>query len=317
MRGCAVAADRYRRACAAPTDPLEQAGIERTLQQLRAGRPGAASPRCLAPRAGRAEPGARATVPLAEQDRPRRAPGLERRARRVRLSCLEGRGLPELEAAIERAVLGGEGARRDWSLAINARHQHYLAEALAFLAGRRARAGGRALAGIRGRRAARAPSAPSATSWAGWIPKTCSGKSSAPSASGNSNRPRPPIRFCFPSCRSPIRPARMTLYRSPPPVPLFAGPGKRAPSRPRLARRRGAAPAALPAAARRRAWSARSSASASPIRSASPPASTKTAWRCGRGRRSGSALRRSARSPRGRSRETRSRASFASQISAR
>ena len=51
----------------------------------------------------------------------------------MRLSCAAATGLPELETAIEFRVLGPETARRDWTLAINARHQRCLQEALASL----------------------------------------------------------------------------------------------------------------------------------------------------------------------------------------
>jgi tRNA modification GTPase len=39
----------------------------------------------------------------------------------------------DLEAAIEAEVTSGESATREWSLAINARHQRCLEEALGFL----------------------------------------------------------------------------------------------------------------------------------------------------------------------------------------
>jgi tRNA modification GTPase len=50
----------------------------------------------------------------------------------VRISCLHGGGLPELEEAIVAKVFGGQALQRDWSVAINARHQASLQEALAF-----------------------------------------------------------------------------------------------------------------------------------------------------------------------------------------
>ena len=51
----------------------------------------------------------------------------------VRISCLHGGGLPELEEAIVAKVFGVPGRyQRDWSVAINARHQASLQEALAF-----------------------------------------------------------------------------------------------------------------------------------------------------------------------------------------
>jgi tRNA modification GTPase len=51
----------------------------------------------------------------------------------VRLSCHNGTGIAELEEAIEQKILGGPGTRRDWSVAINARHQAHLRQALAYL----------------------------------------------------------------------------------------------------------------------------------------------------------------------------------------
>ncbi len=51
----------------------------------------------------------------------------------VRLSCHTGAGTADLEDAIERQILGGPAAERDWSVAINARHQAHLRQALAYL----------------------------------------------------------------------------------------------------------------------------------------------------------------------------------------
>jgi tRNA modification GTPase len=50
----------------------------------------------------------------------------------VRLSCLTGEGVEALEGAIVARVSGGAAAQRDWSLAINARHQACLENALSF-----------------------------------------------------------------------------------------------------------------------------------------------------------------------------------------
>ncbi len=47
----------------------------------------------------------------------------------VRLSCLAGTGTDALAAAIVQRVLGGQAAHRDWSLAINTRHQACLENA--------------------------------------------------------------------------------------------------------------------------------------------------------------------------------------------
>ena len=48
----------------------------------------------------------------------------------VRISCLQNAGLPALEDAIIARITGGHAAHRDWSVAINARHQACLAKAL-------------------------------------------------------------------------------------------------------------------------------------------------------------------------------------------
>ncbi len=47
----------------------------------------------------------------------------------VRISCLENAGLTALEDAIIARITGGQAAHRDWSVAINARHQACLAKA--------------------------------------------------------------------------------------------------------------------------------------------------------------------------------------------
>ncbi len=61
----------------------------------------------------------------------------------VRLSCRTGDGIESLAEAIFTRVTGGAAAHRDWSLAINTRHQACLAEALRFAeAARRALADG-------------------------------------------------------------------------------------------------------------------------------------------------------------------------------
>jgi tRNA modification GTPase len=48
----------------------------------------------------------------------------------VRISCLQNAGLTALEDAIIARITGGQAAHRDWSVAINARHQACLAKAL-------------------------------------------------------------------------------------------------------------------------------------------------------------------------------------------
>jgi tRNA modification GTPase len=50
----------------------------------------------------------------------------------VRISCLKNHGLKTLAAAIEARVFGGTAAHRDWSLAINARHEAALERAQGF-----------------------------------------------------------------------------------------------------------------------------------------------------------------------------------------
>jgi tRNA modification GTPase len=55
----------------------------------------------------------------------------------VRLSCLKGEGIEALGDAIFRRATGGQAAQRDWSLAINARHQDCLERAARFAAAAR------------------------------------------------------------------------------------------------------------------------------------------------------------------------------------
>lgn len=55
-----------------------------------------------------------------------------REAEAVRISCRTGDGLRGLTEAIVARLLGGHSAQRDWSLAINARHQNCLERARAF-----------------------------------------------------------------------------------------------------------------------------------------------------------------------------------------
>ena len=50
----------------------------------------------------------------------------------VRISCLQNAGLTQLEDAIIARITGGHAAHRDWSVAINARHQACLAKALGY-----------------------------------------------------------------------------------------------------------------------------------------------------------------------------------------
>jgi tRNA modification GTPase len=50
----------------------------------------------------------------------------------VRVSCLDERGLEQLDEAIVARIAGGNAAGRDWSVAINARHKACLENALRF-----------------------------------------------------------------------------------------------------------------------------------------------------------------------------------------
>lgn len=55
-----------------------------------------------------------------------------RGAEGVRISCLKSEGIPQLDDAIVSKITGGETAQRDWSVAINARHEAALQNALRF-----------------------------------------------------------------------------------------------------------------------------------------------------------------------------------------
>ncbi len=50
----------------------------------------------------------------------------------VRISCLKGEGLAQLEEAVVAKVFEGQAARRDWTVAVNARHQACLQRALRY-----------------------------------------------------------------------------------------------------------------------------------------------------------------------------------------
>jgi tRNA modification GTPase len=112
-------------------DPVERAGIERTLRQVERADLvlhlyDASAPRPPAEESARPALAILNKIDLGEHPDWRGQPG-------VRLSCLEPRGVDDLEAAIKSEVMRGERATREWSLAINARHQRCLEEALAFL----------------------------------------------------------------------------------------------------------------------------------------------------------------------------------------
>jgi tRNA modification GTPase len=51
----------------------------------------------------------------------------------VRVSCVTGAGFDALAGAIEERIFGGGAAHRDWTIAINARHQSCLERALDYL----------------------------------------------------------------------------------------------------------------------------------------------------------------------------------------
>ena len=55
-----------------------------------------------------------------------------RGAEGVRISCLKSEGIAQLDDAIVAKITGGEAATRDWSVAINARHEAALQTALRF-----------------------------------------------------------------------------------------------------------------------------------------------------------------------------------------
>ena len=50
----------------------------------------------------------------------------------VRISCLKSDGIARLDEAIVAKITGGETAQRDWSVAINARHEAALQTVLRF-----------------------------------------------------------------------------------------------------------------------------------------------------------------------------------------
>jgi tRNA modification GTPase len=122
-------------------DEIERAGIERTLQQVEradlvlhvvdASGAMADGKRQMADgRWQMADLSARELLVLNKIDLGEHASwsGVEG----VRISCLENEGLETLAAAIEARVFGGAAAHRDWSVAINARHEAALERARDF-----------------------------------------------------------------------------------------------------------------------------------------------------------------------------------------
>ena len=113
------------------TDDVERAGIERTRRLVERADLVLHLADASRPRPGAdGEDAARVLLVLNKCDLGEDASwrGIEG----VRISCLKGEGLAQLEEAIAARVFGGQTARRDWSVAINARHQACLQKALDF-----------------------------------------------------------------------------------------------------------------------------------------------------------------------------------------
>jgi tRNA modification GTPase len=112
-------------------DAVEQAGIERTQRELERAGLVLLVHDATQPPAGPSVASERAVEILNKTDLGEHPAwtGVEA----VRLSCRTGVGITALEDAIERQILGGPAAQRDWSVAINARHQAHLRQALGFL----------------------------------------------------------------------------------------------------------------------------------------------------------------------------------------
>jgi tRNA modification GTPase len=112
-------------------DEIEREGMERTRRELARADLVLRLVDGSAPRAeigdGSPEIGGRTLLVLNKSDLDEHADW--RGVDGVRISCLQGTGLAELETAIVGRITGGEAAQRDWSVAINARHQACLAKA--------------------------------------------------------------------------------------------------------------------------------------------------------------------------------------------
>ena len=109
-------------------DEVERAGMERTRRQVERAdlvlQVVEASAECRAPSA---EWQARSLLVLNKVDLGEH--GSWRAVDAVRISCLTGAGIEALADAIVARVTGGQAAQRDWSVAINARHQACLEDA--------------------------------------------------------------------------------------------------------------------------------------------------------------------------------------------
>jgi tRNA modification GTPase len=113
------------------TDEVEQAGIERTYRQLERADLVLHVQDAAAPPASEAAPHPeKELLVLNKADLGEHAEWRGRAA--VRISCRDGTGFEALEEAIEERLVGGHGAPRQWSVAINARHQAALRQALEF-----------------------------------------------------------------------------------------------------------------------------------------------------------------------------------------
>ena len=122
-------------------DEVERAGMERTRRQVERADlvlHVADSAECRVPSA---EWPARSVLVLNKVDLGEH--GSWRGVEAVRISCLSGVGIEALAEAIVARVTGGQAAQRDWSVAINARHQACLESAGKFVdAARQALTGG-------------------------------------------------------------------------------------------------------------------------------------------------------------------------------
>ena len=109
-------------------DEIEQAGMERTRQQVERAdlvlQVVAANAECGVRSAGLEPPPLLVLNKIDLGEHP-----IWRGVEAVRISCLSGAGIDSLAEAIVQRVLGGQAAHRDWSLAINARHQSCLENA--------------------------------------------------------------------------------------------------------------------------------------------------------------------------------------------
>jgi tRNA modification GTPase len=124
------------------SDEIEQAGIERTRQQLRRADLALEVVDGSQPRdAAQSRAMARDELPplhvliLNKADLGEHASWSDAEA--VRISCLNREGLDALADAIMARISGATGAPRDWSAAINARHQAALEKARDFAAAAR------------------------------------------------------------------------------------------------------------------------------------------------------------------------------------